>query len=141
MLESHIPAGRQGERGNLLVFGILTLTLLAALVTAYVGTLQKNSRASRFVRDLGELRHYADTGLNLAIHELNAGTGAGNGLIGTVGWTTADDKGRDGVAGTLDEGEGDGIPTPGEAHVTGSAIGSPSLGAGVIAYTSDTAWP
>jgi len=39
-----------------------------------------------------------------------------------------------------EEGEGDGIPTPGEANVAGAAIGPPASGASVAVYTSDTAW-
>jgi len=84
---------------------------------------------------------YSQSGVRLAIHELTYDTGMGDGKIGTELWTTANDLGRDGRPGTFDEGEGDGIPTPGEPNLIAAPIGNPAEGLGLLVRTSDTAWP
>src|SRR5437867_11739 len=104
--------GQDGEQGNILVVSFLLVTLLTALATAHFATVQKSSRQSAFLNDLGDLRRYAETGIHLGLHELTYNVGNGDGNIGTELWTSASDVGRDGYSGTYDEGEGDGIPTP-----------------------------
>jgi hypothetical protein len=132
---------REGERGNVLVISFLLVTLLTALATAHFATVQKSSRQSNFVNDLGDLRRYAETGVQLAIHELTYDVGSGDGNIGTSLWTTANDVGKDGYPSTNDEGEGDGIPTPGEPNLAPASIGPAGLGIGLLVRTADTAWP
>lgn len=132
---------RYGEEGNVLLIALLMVTLLTALATAHFATVQKNSRMSSFVSDLGDLRRYADSGVSLAIHELNYGTGYSDGKIGTELWSTANDVGHDGRAGTHDEGEGDGIPTPGEPSLISASVGPSSLGYGLLVTTMTTASP
>ena len=139
--EIMLVEGRGRERGNTLVISFLLVTLLTALATAHFATVQKNSRQSVFVNDLRELRRYAQSGVRLAIHELTYDTGMGDGKIGTELWTTANDLGRDGRPGTYDEGEGDGIPTPGEPNLIAAPIGNPAEGVGLLVQTTDTAWP
>lgn len=139
------PAVQQGmnrrEGGNVLVLSLLLVSLLTALATAFFAVTQKNSRHSSFVNNLGELRRYAETGINLALHELTYGVGNGDGYIGTELWTLTDDVGRDGKAGTSDEGEADGVPTPGEPNVKPTSVGPVRQRIGLLVHTSDTAWP
>src|SRR5262245_26558451 len=116
------------EEGNILISVFLLLLVIAALVSSNVLVVQKNSRQSVFFDHLGQLKRYADSGVNLAIHELRFGVGLGDGMIGTEMWTPADDTGRDGMPATGDEGEGDGIPTPGEGNLRPVPCGPPSLG-------------
>src|SRR2546422_5298709 len=123
---------RGRELGNVLVVSFLLVTLLTALATAHFATVQKNSRQSNFLNSLGDLRHYAETGIRLAIHELTFAVGGGDGNIGTELWTAAADVGRDGIAGTGDEGEGDGIPTPGEPSLIAASIGPGAQDMGLL---------
>jgi hypothetical protein len=140
----HLPSVRSEkpgrERGNVLILSFLLVVLLAALCTAHAVTVQRSSRQSNYFGDLGELRRYAETGLNLAIHELAYGVGNGDGNIGTELWTPASDVGRDGKPGTGDEGEGDGIPTPGEPNLVPASVGPGSLGRALLVRTTDTPW-
>src|SRR5262245_35626596 len=83
------------ERGNVLLMSFLLVTLLAALATAHVATVQKSSRQSNFFENLGDLRRYAESGVGMALHELTYGVGNGDGQIGTEAWALASDVGRD----------------------------------------------
>jgi hypothetical protein len=115
------------------------VTLLTALATAYSFTVQKNSRQGVFFSDLDDLRRYADTGVHLALHQLSHDLG--DGMIGTEAWTAAGDSGLDGKPGTSDDGEGDGIPTPGEPGLAPAPIGPAARGDGLLVWSADTAWP
>src|SRR5262245_6320965 len=97
-------------RGNILILGLLLVTLLAGLSTAFLVIVQKNSRQSNYLNTLNELRHITESAVNQSVHELGYHGGGGDGKIGTELWVAANDLGRDGRAGTRDEGEGDGIP-------------------------------
>jgi len=124
-----------------LLLSLLLVTLLAALATAHFATVQKNASQSVQVNDLGDLRRYAESGAHLALHELMYDVGGGDGLIGTELWTGANDLGRDGKPSTNDEGEGDGIPTPGEPNLVSSPIGPANQGVNFLVYIEDSAWP
>ncbi|MGH9286336.1 MAG: hypothetical protein ACRD0M_11790, partial [Acidimicrobiales bacterium] len=102
---------------------------------------QRGSRQSTFVNELGEMRRHAESGINLALHELTYDVGGQDGIIGTEAWTAANDLGKDGLAGTFDEGESDGIPTPGEPNLNPAPIGRPELGMRLLVWSTDTAWP
>ena len=142
MLTMNMPSsGRSAERGNVLIITFLLVTLLTALATAHFATVQKNSRQGTFYTDLCDLHRYSETGVRLALHEMTYDVGGADGKIGTELWTAGNDVGRDGLPGTGDEGEGDGIPTPGEPNVFTSPIGPAALGMGLCVYTTNTAWP
>jgi len=119
----------------------LLVTVLAALATAHFATVQKNSRQSGFIDELGDLRRYAESGVRLSIHELTYEVSGSDGRIGTELWTAANDIGRDGKPATGDEGEGDGIPTPGEPNIIASSAGPSSEGIGLFVHAVDTSWP
>jgi hypothetical protein len=59
-------------------------------------------------------------------------------MVGTTSWTTANDVGMDGLIGTSDKGESDGIPTPGEANVTMTSCGDGFRGVGMMVYSQDS---
>src|SRR5262245_24012133 len=135
---SSLPA--RSLRGNMLVLGMLLVTLLAGLSTALLFTTQKNSRQSNYLNNLNELRHLAESAVNQSIHELGYHGGGGDGKIGTAPWLPANDLGRDGRSGTRDEGEGDGIPTPGEPNVQPVPVGPANRGIAVLTHVADTQW-
>ncbi len=139
----HRTAERRGarERGNTLVVCFLAVTVMAAFASAHMIVIQKNVRQSNFMNEIGEMRRLADGGLNLALHELNFDVGSGDGNIGTEAWTTANDLGRDGVPSTGDEGEMDGIPTPGEPNCPGVPVGLAAKGMRLLVRSFDTSWP
>jgi hypothetical protein len=131
----------QRERGAILFFCILLVVFVGGLTTAFTVVAQKNTVQGRYFNSLGALRRYAENGVQLAIHELSYGVNGGDGSIGTELWTTAGDVGRDGRPGTSDEGEANGIPTPGEPNLAPVPIGPSVLGMGLFVQTTDTAWP
>lgn len=126
----------------MLLLSFLLVTMLAALATAFSATAFRSSRQSVYFATLSELHHYGETGVNLALHELAFKTGNGDGQIGTESWAPGtSDLGRDGLGGTGDEGEGDGVPTPGEPNLAWAPIGPVGSGMGLLVRTSDSAWP
>lgn len=129
------------ERGNMLVVSFLAVTILTALATAHFATVQKNSRQADYMNEMAELRRHADSGIQLALHEMVYEVGNSDGLIGTEQWTTAGDLGKDNQPSTGDEGEGDGVPTPGEAGLQPAAIGETGTGMRLLVRTADSAWP
>jgi hypothetical protein len=118
----------------------LLVVVMAALVSAHFVTVQKNSRQSNFFNHLGDLRAYGASGVYFAMHEMSYKVGKGDGLIGTELWTSTNDNGRDGVSGTKDEGEGDGIPTPGEPNLAAVAVGPTPLKTKLLVRSSNTIW-
>jgi hypothetical protein len=129
------------ESGNTILFAVLLISMLAALAAAQFAVAQKNMQSSSFFSAYCTLRQCAESGINLGMHDLAYGTSVNKGMIGTANWTLANDYGRDGIAGTSDEGEGDGIPTPGEPTVMPVPIGPAELNAGLIVYSKDSAYP
>src|SRR2546426_1844503 len=129
------------ERGNPLILSMLLLSLLVALATAQFSVTQKNIQSSNYYLSYSDLHKYAESGIDLALHDLKYTLTANGGKIGTVGWITANDVGRDGVASPYDQGEGDGIPTAGEPNVAPVSIGSSSFGARLFVWVTDTATP
>src|SRR5262245_13638385 len=129
------------EAGNIMVLSFLLVIVMAALATAHFAVVQKNTRQSSFFSHHRDLHHYCDSGIDLALHELVYGVGKGDGLVGTELWTAGDDLGSDGRRGTRDEGEGDGIPTPGEPNLKGVLVGGGDLGMRLLVLTAGTQWP
>ncbi len=128
------------DGGNALIIALSVVLLMGALVTAQFSLVQKNSQQSSFFGGYENLRHYADSGIHLALHDLENGITANEGKIGTTSWTTVSDVGEDGYPGTLDPGEGDGIPTPGEPNLSPAPIGASESGISMIVWTEDSAW-
>ncbi len=124
--------------GHAILIVLILMTFLAALATAQFAVAQKNSQSAAYLRDYCALKQYADSGIGLAMHDLQHDLSGNKGKIGTVSWTVASDYGRDGYAGTLDEGEGDGVPTPGEPNVAPVSVGPSSLAAGLIVHVADS---
>jgi hypothetical protein len=134
-------ARRTRQSGNAILLSILLIGLLAALAAAQFAVIQKNTQASTFFSESADLRKYAESGIELALHDLSYHLSASPGEIGTSSWTTADDVGDDGTAGTFDVGEGDGFPNPGEPNVSPVSIGPAELGASLCVQVTDSAFP
>ncbi len=134
---------RQSESpsaGNALLVALLVVTLLIAFAAAQFAVVQKNIQASSHFLSYSDLHKYAEGGLSMAIHDLGYGVTGTGGKIGTEYWSLANDVGADGVGGTGDLGEGDGIPTYGEPNIYPVAVGT-SLNALIFVYTGSTAYP
>ena len=108
----------------MLTLGVMTL--LVGLAAAQFSVMQSNLRQSRFYLDRTVLHKYAETGIALAIHDVRHAIAASPGNMGTETWDVALDYGRDGVQGTNDDGEGDGVPTPGSPPFTRSPSDRPA---------------
>jgi len=128
------------EAGTVIVLAVLILGLLAALAASFGSVLLKNARQATFYNRRFELRRYAETGIDLALYELKNSVNGSDGNIGTESWVTANDVGKDGKSSTKDDGEGNGIPGPGEPNTTPATVGPTSLGIKLLVRTSDTAW-
>jgi hypothetical protein len=127
-----------GQESHALILSFLLVALLVALSSAHVMIVQKNVRLSRFYGHSSALRPVGESGVHMAIYEITYKTGGQDGNLGTEMWTAASDVGVDGRAGTGDEGEGDGMPTPGEPGTVPIALGQ---GMRFLVKTSDTEWP
>lgn len=125
--------------GNALLVALMVVTLLIAFAAAQFAVVQKNIQASSHFLSYSDLHKYAEGGLSLALHDLGYGVTGTGGKIGTQYWSIANDVGADGVGGTGDAGEGDGIPTYGEPNVYPVALGA-SMDASLFVYTSGTGY-
>jgi len=123
-----------------LVVSFLLVTMITALITAHLLTVQKNSRQCNFINDLSEMRKFAESGVTQSLYELSFGVGKGDGNIGTDNWVLGCDLGRDAKASTKDDGELDGMPTPGEPNVSPIRVGVAKETISLFSYTSDSAW-
>jgi hypothetical protein len=128
------------ESGNAVLLSILLLSLLGALATAQFTVVNRNIQASSYFLSHSDLHKYAENGVDLAVHDLNFDISGDEGKVGTKTWTIGDDHGLDGTPGTYDEGESDGLPTPGEPHVHPVSVGDSGLGASLIVHVTDTAY-
>jgi hypothetical protein len=128
------------ESGNAIILSFLVLILLFALSWAQVFIAQKNIQSSNFFHDHEVLRKYAESGVELALHDMSYSLSPNGGNLGTTAWVIANDVGRDGVAATGDEGEGDGVPTFGEPNVTPVPVGEGVSGVGLAVKVFPTAW-
>jgi hypothetical protein len=124
-----------------MILSLLLLTFMVALATAQFSVTQKNIQSANYFLSYSDLHACAESGVDLALHDLKYTLTANGGKIGTVNWTTANDLGRDGIAGTYDDGEGDGIPTIGEPNVAPVSMGPSSVGARLAVWVGDTATP
>ena len=130
---------RARDSGNAVILSLFLLTLLLGLATAQVSVNNKNIQSANYFLRRAELRKYADGGIDLAVHDLKNSISGYDGKIGTVAWTTANDLGADGVTGTADYGEGDGIPTIGEPNLTNVSIGPTNEAIRLLVHVADTA--
>ncbi len=125
------------REGNAAFLALVALTLLAGLSLAQFAVSKKSLEKSDFFLSRVELRRYAESGTALALHYLRSGIDGGQ--IGTVDWDAAsDDVGADGIGGTSDQGEDDGIPTPGEPNLAPATVGAGLRGVGLLVHVSDT---
>lgn len=138
MQDPHNSSTRRG--GSVLLVALILLTLMGALVAASAIVHQKNLQQSADFLVRSDLHGYAEAGIALAVHDLRFNHSGHSGNIGTENWTVLDDVGRDGIAGTLDEGEGDDAPTPGEPNVIPMPVGPTGIGTGVTAHVFDTGY-
>ena len=126
-----------GRDGNTAILALISLTLLAGLAMAQFTVTRRSVQRSDFFLSRVELRRYAESGVAMAYHYLRYNIDGGQ--IGTADWDADfDDLGADGVGGTADRGEGDGIPTPGEPNLAPVTVGASGLGANLLVYVSDT---
>ncbi len=139
-MDHRVNSSDPRQRGNALLMSFLLVTTLAALATAHLAVVERNSRQAGFLHSWQLLHRHCESGIHLALHELTYSTGKGDGKIGTELWTTANDVGRDGSPATFDEGERDGIPTPGEPNLAAIQVGLDALGMQLLVLTTDTAW-
>jgi hypothetical protein len=123
-----------------MILAVVMVFFLAALSMAQFTIVQKNLQQSDFMTTVDDLRSYADSAAFLSIHDLNYDISGYDGKIGTTAWTVLNDVGMDGIGGTLDKGEGDGYPTPGEPNLNPGTIGPASLGVNIIVHTADSSW-
>ena len=128
------------EAGNAILISVMLIASLGALAAAQMAMVHKNSRASRYFESHADLRKYAESGVQLALHDMEYEISGEDGIVGAKNWNTGCDHGKDGSAGSFDEGEGDGIPTVGEPNVNPVAVGSPAFGARLVVYVTDTAF-
>lgn len=129
------------KRGSVLFLCLVILTLLMGLILAFTTLVQKGLRQASDFHDRTLLTKYAESGVELALHDLRHEVSGNGGIIGIHNWRKSEhDVGRDGRRGTHDEGEADGIPTPGEPQVRPVPVGSGYLGAGLCVYVEDTAF-
>lgn len=136
-----LTQNKSSESGSILVFCLLVMILLMGFSAAHVAVAQKNIQQSNHLVSHSELYKYAESGIDLALHDLRYGISGEDGNIGTADWQPVDDVGHDGTPGTYDDGEGDGIPTPGEPNVFPVSVGPPQVGAELIVQVSDTGFP
>jgi len=137
MRHAHFLPAR--ENGNALIITLLILALLAAITAAQTTSIHADIKSSNFFYAHSLLRKYAESGIDLSVYDIRFSVTSKPGKIGTASWDKTYDHGRDGQPGTHDEGEGDGIPTPGEPGVYPLQIGPPSLGARLIVWVEDVA--
>ena len=136
---STLTTGR--EQGGELLLSLIILVLLLGLSVGQFAITRSNIRQSDFYAGHNELSLYAQTGCNLALHDLCCNITGLDGMVGTTSWTIANDLGMDGLSGTNDKGEGDGVPTPGETNVTMTNCGDGFRnGMGLMVYTQDTGY-
>ncbi len=129
------------EKGNVLLLCIILMSLLMALCFGHVALAQKGIRQSNFFSSHTELLTYAESGISLALHDLKYDVSPQRGNFGTLGWLQEFDAGRDGIPGTLDDGEADGIPTIGEPHVFPIPVGRYFLGNRFIVHVDENFLP
>jgi len=132
---------RSRESGNAIILSFFILVFLFGLSMAQVLMTHKNVQASSFFNDHAELRRYAESGIHLALQDMTGSLSGNDGNIGTVAWDVANDVGRDGVAATGDDGEGDGIPTIGEPNVVPVAVGESHRNARLAVHVFPGATP
>ena len=139
-MKRNIRAGFERERGNAILVSVMLIASLGALAAAQVAMVHRNSRASRYFESHADLRKYAESGLQMSLHDMEYEISGDDGLIGVKNWNVGNDHGKDGAAGSYDEGEGDGVPTAGEPNVSPVPVGEPALGASLFVYVTDTAY-
>ncbi|MEM7232770.1 MAG: hypothetical protein AAF517_11370 [Planctomycetota bacterium] len=129
----------QRQRGNALLGALAVLTVLGGFAAAQVVMQQKQVVAAKFYKNRAQLQQYVESGIAQAIHDLKNEITGTDGSIGVSAWDTASDLGADGVAGTGDIGEGDGIPTVGEAGIIPVSVGPATANIKFFAAVLDTA--
>ena len=125
--------------GNVLILALVILVFLMSLIAAQVAVTQSSVRQSDYYLSRAELYTYAESAIDLALHDLQYEVTGNEGKVGTVNWSPGDDTGRDGRLGSGDEGEGDGIPTPGEPNVIPVPVGPQELGVVMISWIDELA--
>ena len=123
---------RERDGGTVLLLALVVLLLLGALGGAQVAVAKRNIEQADYFLLQSELFQYAESGVALAIHDFDNFISGSQGNIGTDNWSEVDDVGADGLPGTLDEGEQDGMPTPGEPNLAPAPIGPASLGGNLL---------
>ncbi len=130
----------EAQRGNALILTLIAFTLLFGFSTAQVMVYLKNQQQADFFTERSRLRSFAESGLAIAIHDVRENVTANPGFVGTQNWTVDVDYGADGLPSTLDYGEGDGLPTPGEPNISPEQIGDVSDSANLIVFVEPTAF-
>ncbi len=121
-----------GERGSVLALTLVVVMAMVTLVTLQASLMHDGLRQAHAYATRFDLRMYAESGFTLAAHDFDNYVSGNQGNVGTIDWTSDDDIGADRIAGSLDSGEGDGIPTPGEPNLAPVPIGPPEIGARLL---------
>lgn len=142
-LSGRIRGGRGVRReGSALFVSLLILGLLVGLSFACSAVAQKNIRQANVHFSRSALGRYAESGIEMALYDLRYDVSGNAGNFGTTGWLRElHDIGKDGIAGSMDGGEADGIPTPGEPEVNPVSIGSRDIGASLLVFVEETRFP
>ena len=128
------------EAGNFLLLGLFMTIVLAGFVAAQSAVTMKNIRQADYFVTQAELNRYAESGAEMAYYDMRKNFTGSEGNLGTTNWTIDNDVGRDGYPQTNDEGEGDGIPTPGEPNVVLTDIGPTEQNIGMASYIDNTTY-
>lgn len=134
------PRRLSSERGSVMILSLLVMLLFTALSTAHFIIVRDNIRQSEHFLNSSLMRCYAESGVQLAIHDLRYDISGDDGKIGTAKWTALDDHGADGVPGTFDLGEGDDAPSFGERNVEPAVMGKAPNQVELIVYTEPTSY-
>ncbi len=126
------------REGSALFLVLVIVFIVLSFSAGHFAVVQKGQRQAEFFLTRSDLYQYAESALALSIHDVRYNYSGFSGKIGTERWSVLSDVGHDGVPGTLDDGEQDGIPTPGEPNLKSVPIGPDGLGATVLVSVHPT---
>lgn len=105
---------RKRERGSALFIAMLVVLVVASLSVVVVSDSVAKAKDAELEVEAVRSLYVAESAIDLAMDSVQTG---GTGRLGTSAWGGGDDVGADGNGGTVDAGQGDGLPTVGEPDV------------------------
>ena len=126
----------QRNSGNTIFLSLIIVTLLVGLSAAQTALVTTDHRQANFYYSRVMLRSCGESSIAIALQDLRNGN---TGHIGCDKWDLAtNDVGEDGIAGTKDSGEADGLPTLGEPNISLVTVGASELGASMFVRVLDS---